>query len=340
MRGGLGPGRHPGSLSGPLCSLAAPSLELCGFIYRLLLNTQLEWGHREARLTPSEPVAGWGGMQGGWNPFPGRQAGEGSGPRLLLWTVSSRGRKVIDSGPRGGSLSRLRCSNRHLRPRGRRRRHSPGLWQGSKEHPRHQPSCWPPPSASRQPQRGEEQPSHGGDVALFLAALAHHQLLPLGLRQPCCTPGAGLGGERGVSTLHRWCPERQRCRMEQPREHRPKMQPWPGGRGSEHGRAQPSPAGRAPSAPRQKSRALTASARCPAINPSHEHPQWHPRIHPTPGMSRNEYKLRLPSPECRSRKFSWVTVSKEPIWQQQRCWGSAGGTDSYFQLSPKSSMWL
>lgn len=198
MRGGLGPGRHLGSLSGPLCSLAVPSLELCGFIYRLLLNTQLEWGHREARLTPGEPVAGWGGMQGGWNPFPGRQAGEGSGPRLLLWTVSSRGRKVTDSGPRGGSLSRLRCSNRHLRPRGRRRRHSPGLWQGSKEHPRHQPSCWPPPSASRQPQRGEEQPSHGGDVALFLTALAHHQLLPLGLRQPCCTPGAG----RRAGCLH------------------------------------------------------------------------------------------------------------------------------------------
>lgn len=153
-----------GTWQAPLCSLAVPSLEFWIHLSSPL-NTLLQWGHRDAPLTPSKPVPGLGGMQDGWNSCPGRQEKAASpGSSFGLSPAEQEGDRQRSPG-RLISEPLVR-SNRHLRPQGSQRRNSPRLWQGSKEHPSHQPSCWPPPSASQQ-QRGEEQPKPRGGIWRF-----------------------------------------------------------------------------------------------------------------------------------------------------------------------------
>lgn len=115
--------------------------------------------------------------------------------------------------------------------------------------------------------------SHGGDLALFLTALAHHQLLPLGLRQRCCTPGAAERQERGSCTgLH--------IAARGPRRDR-------GGKWSSLGRTGPEhtlPRGKWPRTPpdsSQSSKQSLLSTEAEEPPPCLHHPSVHPSISAT-----------------------------------------------------------
>lgn len=161
-------------------------------------------------------------------------------PRLLLWTVSSRGRKVTDSGPRGGSLTSIFCVPTGTSgPGGARAAKSIAATSRAAGH-HHLPAT---ERSSR---------CHGGDLELFLTALAHHQLLTLGLRRCCHSPGAAESRGQGSAWAphhHGQCPERQRGGMERRWENWPKMHPCSEGRGSEHRQTHPNLASRAEESP-------------------------------------------------------------------------------------------
>lgn len=142
-----------------------------------------------------------------------------------------------------------------------------------------------------------------------------------GSGSPAAPPGLGRGRSRVPAHHHEG-------ETEQPRENRPKTRPGPREGAQSIPRLTPVQQSRAPSAPGLGSHPLTASPQCPPIHSS------------TLSASTEQLELRLPSPERHSRKFSWVTGSKEPMWQRQRCWGSAGGADLCLQLALKSPVWL